>query len=811
MRKFHSYFKRTFLKTKIMLLTAILFCSVQAQNLYYYQRFDPLQGPPAAYQDGLVGHANPAVLGYLQEPETQIHWQNPPVSDKTNWGVFTAVPRLGFGAYRQYMAGKKLIHYNVSTGFESRGVSVGFSYVWNRGATRTFGVEDLGVSSVILRPNRFVSVGVLGAFGLESGKKEGIVELGVRPFGTPLLTLFGDALFKKNHNFGDTYWSAGAAINVGPGVNIVGRYFGDEHFTVGLSLDMGYGSVGAQQHFDIEQEQSHRTYHVRMGGLRKSFLQTKLAKDMAYAPFDLRGMVGYESGFLLGPQNIKFYDLLKDIQAAGNDPRISVLAFNMSGFAVMPEHGWELRQALLQARENGKKIIMFFDSIELRQYALASVADQIVMDPQGMLMLPGYLSNSTYINGALKKLGLNVESWRFYKYKSAFEMLSRDSMSEAEREQRQALVDAFYETDRQAITGARDLTEHGFDAIVDSLLLLTPREAKKAGLVDDFGRWIDKDDRIKKLSGKSTALKLERWMLWDNARVRQQWGPAPRIALVYGVGATMMDSGMNARKLEKKLHKLAEDNSIDAVVFRVDSPGGSAIAADRVAEGLRECAKNKPVVISQGQVAASGGYWVSMYGDRIFAGPTTVTGSIGVIGGWIWDDGLSDSLGMSHDYVKRGEHADFTAGISIPLLGRIPARNLSKDEFERFEHSIRNTYDEFVSKVAQGREVPRDHIEEVARGRVWSGRDGLEKKLVDEIGGLAAALEWAKTKAGIRKGAWVDIVEITPRENFFERFTTGTVRKKIDSDPVLRYIQIMAEAGYQPLHILPPDWIPTAE
>ena len=198
-------------------------------------------------------------------------------------------------------------------------------------------------------------------------------------------------------------------------------------------------------------------------------------------------------------------------------------------------------------------------------------------------------------------------------------------------------------------------------------------------------------------------MSLKPSLLWDHTLITDDWKARPRIALVYGIGVCAMDEGIKGRWLHKQFKKLAKDNSVKAVVFRVDSPGGESLPSDLVAEELRQCAKEKPVIVTQGQAAGSGGYWISMYGDRILAGPNTITGSIGVIGGWIWDDGLGEKLGMTSDHVQRGEHIDATAGVSLPLLGRIPGRPLTDKENARVKKLVLTMYDRFIAKVAQDR------------------------------------------------------------------------------------------------------------
>ena len=273
-----------------------------------------------------------------------------------------------------------------------------------------------------------------------------------------------------------------------------------------------------------------------------------------------------------------------------------------------------------------------------------------------------------------------------------------------------------------------------------------------------------------------------------------------------GIGICAMNDGIKARWLQQQFRQLSKNKSVKAVVFRVDSPGGESMASDLVAEELRKCAKEKPVIVTQGEVAGSGGYWISMYGDRILAGPNTITGSIGVIGGWIWDDGFGEKLGMTFDHVERGEHIDAMAGFSIPLLGRVPARPLSEEENQRVKTMVMTLYERFIDKVAQGRDMDADSIRSLAGGRVYSGVDGAAVGLVDEIGGLLAAIEWAKQDAGIEADEHIEIIEIPEYKGFFDLGSQlSPLQTWTDTDPFYQYIKMMVENPYQPLFMVHPD------
>jgi protease-4 len=268
-----------------------------------------------------------------------------------------------------------------------------------------------------------------------------------------------------------------------------------------------------------------------------------------------------------------------------------------------------------------------------------------------------------------------------------------------------------------------------------------------------------------------------------------------------------MDWGIKARELEKVFHELKRDKSVKAVVFRVDSPGGEGLASDVVAESMRKCAREKPVLVSQGNVAASGGYHLSMYADTIMAAPNTVTGSIGVLGGWLWNKELGLKLGMTTDHVKVGDHADVDHGIWLPFLGlQLPDRKLTPQERTRFEELIRDAYRLFVTKVAQGRGLTEAQVDSVAQGRVWSGLGGREAGLVDEIGGLDRTIRIAREAAGIGPEEEIEIIEM-PQGGLFKLDLGGPriLSLNMEKDPTWQYLKLFSQHPGQPLPVLPPE------
>jgi protease-4 len=372
----------------------------------------------------------------------------------------------------------------------------------------------------------------------------------------------------------------------------------------------------------------------------------------------------------------------------------------------------------------------------------------------------------TYVAAMAEKLGLGIEEWRFLKYKSAMESLVRHEMSEGDREQRQALVDQFYATFKRDVASGRGVGEETVDRWINDATVFTAQQALDEKVVDELGRWEEVEAAARKLEGKKQVF-VGHDALANEWFPSKMWGQRPRVAVVYAVGSTSMDDGIHARKLESVLRRLRDDRDTKAIVLRVDSPGGSPIASDVVANQLRRCMEKKPVVVSQGDVAASGGYWLSMCSNQIVAQPTTVTGSIGVISGWVWDKGIGEKTGMEGDFVEAGEHADLFFKLRPPFLPvAIAHRAPSKEERNRAIDAMKSMYSGFVGAVATNRSMSKEQVEAIAQGRVWTGIDAKERGLVDRIGGLHDAVQIARELAEIGPKEEVDVVEYGERGLF---------------------------------------------
>ncbi len=755
---------------------------------------------PGAMKFGLYGFDNPALLGTVTQPDLLITWtnQNGSWADTRKIGAFAAARNIGFSVQSENSYGLKVMDYNLSFGGGSQEGSAGFGYGWATGDKAAMGRSTYWTFGALTRPFKYLSVGAVGYIPKEADA-EVMVDAAVRPFGNEKLALFADYLYKKNSVDADNLWSAGAAVEALPGIRVTGRYFENKNFTVGVQLEFGRVGISSQSYFDNNNDYSYNSYGIRVGAYDRN-LVSGFQKAKSYLPIKMIDGVKY-SKFVLMDNSQTLLGMIKNIEAAKDDPAVKGIYLNLSGINVNKEMLWEIREKLKEFKESGKEIIVFMDNAGLNEYHFASIANEIYIDPMGMLSFEGYLMGRSFLKGTLDRLGLGFDEWRFFEYKSANETFSRTKMSAADREQRQAIVDDWYDIAKTDITTSRSIAPEKFDDLVNNIFIVTAKDAVEMKLVDGIARWDSVENKIKKDEYKFVSAKnLAANRMPEDSR----WGKKPEVAVIYALGACAMDEGITARQLINDVNKAVENENVKAIVLRVDSPGGDAYASDIIAEGLKKAKGKKPVIVSQGAVAGSGGYWLSMYGDTIVAAPGTITGSIGVIGGMLYNKGMLDSAGITVDHVKKGNHADIGFGFVIPLLNMpIPDRNMNSEERLVVEKMIRGMYKEFVTKVSLGRNRSFDDIAKVAQGHVFSGMDGLNNGLVDVLGGLDKSINIAADKAGLKKDEY-DIVTF-PEPGLFDVniFMPKLISTEIADNPVIQNIKVRVQNNGKPLLMMP--------
>ncbi|MCH7964525.1 MAG: signal peptide peptidase SppA [Bacteroidetes bacterium] len=793
--------------TLVVIVIFILPLYAQTHFPSYYEQNKFNLTSPGAFKFGLYGYDNPAFLALQPSADLYFTWNNKvgSWSDFNNWGLFAAFPNVGFGVVRNDLNNRNFNDYKISGALGGDAFAVGIGVGWSSGDTYDVNRATYFTVGSYYRPNPFLSFGLIGNFSSES-VGESTLDFAVRPLANEVVTLFGDYLIGRNKSSEEIDWSAGVVVEPVDGLRLTGRYFSTDVFNLGVQLSFGSAGITTQINYDKDGNHSFNSYGIRIGAYdRHPF--TALSKNTDYVKINLLGPLKYQRYRYFDNSNT-LIELLKQIDAAADDESVAGIAINTSGMRINREMIWELREQLKMFKSKGKKVVIYIDRVGINEYQLASVADKIVIDPIGSITLQGFILGRQYYKGTLEKIGIGFRELRYFKYKSAAETFANDKMSEADREQRQKLVDDFYKLAKIDISEGRGFTNTKFDNIVNNQVFFLSAEALAEGLVDTIARWDAIDNIIEKIEGDNKRLvkpgSLREFKLPND----YHWGKKPQIALIYAIGACAMDRGIKARTLVNYVQKAVDDDNVKAIILRVDSPGGDGLASDLIAEVLKKANGKKPVFVSQGFVAASGGYWLSMYADTIIAAPTTITGSIGVIGGYYFNKSFKEELGVTTDYVKRGKHADLGFGMRLPLLNiPIPNRDLNDEELLKFESAIKSMYKEFVQKVANGRNKTYDEIEDIAEGRIWSGYDAKKNGLVDLFGGLSTAIELAEEKSGLNKKDY-DLVEYPQRPWFnfgsFIPILLGIETEvKIVKDPLIEDLKFRLKFNGYPMPILP--------
>ncbi len=426
------------------------------------------------------------------------------------------------------------------------------------------------------------------------------------------------------------------------------------------------------------------------------------------------------------------------LDRAATDGRIAALFLTGNRQAAGPAQLRELREAILRFKAK-KPVLAYNLGWSKRDYYLACGASTLFVNPFGELELNGLASEPMFFGEAFRKYGIEVQVTRVGKYKSAVEPYITDRMSEPNREQVQKLLEDIWGEWKETVAKDRKKKAEELQAIADERGLVEADEARKLGLVDRVAPYDEVLDELKKLVGKQAKDKdFPQIALATYAGIpgEAKTGKA-RIAVVVAEGEIVDGEGkanqVGGERVSRELRRLRLDDRVKAVVLRVNSPGGSAAASELIQREVIITKKVKPVVVSMSHLAASGGYWISAYGDRIFAEPTTITGSIGVFGMLPNVKKLANEHGITWDAIQ-------TAKLANPMTITRPKTDA---ELARIQSLVDHIYEQFIAKVAEGRKLKKEAVQEIAQGRVWSGQEALKLGLVDELGGLGAAVKHA--------------------------------------------------------------------
>jgi protease-4 len=500
---------------------------------------------------------------------------------------------------------------------------------------------------------------------------------------------------------------------------------------------------------------------------------------------------------------------LARLEKTGKDDDLEAIILHING----PSIGWaklnELRTGITKMRQKGRRVYAWLESADTKDYLLATACDQIILPESGMLMMPGLRAEVSFYKNLFDMLAIQPQMLRVGEFKSAAEPYSRSEMSPAFREEMEAILDDYYRQIVEMVAESRKIPVDQVKAAID-VGLHTAADAKKLGLIDRIGyedsiadliKGDNKEAEVKfakgygkkkldtDFSGITGMAKMMNLLMGVEPTTRKS--NAPKIAIINAVGPIMSgsskadffgDESMGSTTMIKAIRQARDDATVKAVVLRIDSPGGSALASDLMWHELETLEGKKPFIVSMGDVAASGGYYIAMGADRIFAEPGTLTGSIGVVGGKLAFEKFFEKIGITTSIVQRGKNS----GV---LSMTTPFSDAERDAMQKLLNDI---YGQFTKKAAAGRKMDYDKLEKMARGRVYTGAQALQLGLVDELGTLSDAIAHAKKAAGLdpnQKMERLDLPKaVSPFEQLFGPIDPDAASLKSGPSPFLKHL-----------------------
>ena len=720
----------------------------------------PLPSWSMAGDDGALSlWSNPANLALDPDPTWGVLYTTnlQDTRDNAIAGAANTGP-LGMGlAYRSGASGQAWWTISSGVGVKlDRSLGLGLQAGWQlpEGQANNFVTWDLGLS---WRPLSWLGMTVVGqnmgtpaSRGVDAGIGAGAV---LRPHGDRLL-LGAEYLWTGDPN----EWLAGVVTgtlryNIKEGLVLRGSGDSAGGFSAGLQLFFGHQGIGVHGRYDDTAAESLATLY----GTASRAERRLIGKVERVASFSLNGAYPYEtsSGLFSSPEET-WLELEERIRAATRDPQVRGLVLQLDRTPFSFAQIEELRELIADARARGKTVVAYLDRASSNgAYMLACAADKVLLHPAGELDLVGLSMQQQYLRGTFDLIGVEPQFVKRAEYKAAPEGYTEYGSTGPAREQLNALLDDLSGRLVSTIAVDRRRTEDQVKSLIDQGPF-TALEAQDRGLVDGLAYPDELDEKLAELIGSH----LDTVDDYGSDPDHPGWRPAHELAVVFVHG--VINSGptrppglfgggwsTGADTVIHQLERARREDSVEAVVLRVDSPGGSAFASDEIWRAVDRVERSgKPVIVSMGGLAASGGYYVSAGATAIYAEPTTITGSIGVYSGKFSLEGLYEKLGIQNEVYTRGRHAGMNTDTRV----------MDDSELAAVDRMVGETYRQFKARVEQGRSMDSDKVQQVARGRVWSGKAALEQGLVDELGGFSRAVERARKEAGLSERAEVALV-----------------------------------------------------
>lgn len=702
----------------------------------------------AEVDDALATTINPAGLG-IGRNFNGYYFRTYYGDSSKDDAVFLQAGKTGFSAeFAKSRDDIDFRSYTLSSGsrlFSNLYFGVGYS--WYTSEDKDY--DELSSWDIgLLYRRRFISLGIMGyslnhpQFREKNLPRKYDFSLALRPL-NPRITMAVDVL--KVEEVEGVDFSFSLRLEPIDGLTLRGRIDEDKNFDVMLGFVLSRFGLGSYNRFNSDTEHLDGVGYLYLSQAHHNRYQIRKPRYLKV--------------------NLSSIDML---ERAKDDDKIAgvVLRVNKQdyGFGEIQE----FRDKILDFKSSGKKVIFYRRSCKTGMYSLASACDKVILHPSGDLNLIGIRSESIFIEDTLEKIGVEGHFERIGKYKSATEMFTRNNMSEPSKEQENAILDSLYDQLTKSIAEGRKVKVDEVKKSIDSGPY-TAKQAKSQGVIDEVLYEDELDEFIQKTYKEKLSL-LEAKEYSNEILYKREWKyEYPKIACINAKG--LMTTGesfsnpftgtqvMGSDTISKAIKDAREDESVKAIVLRIDSGGGLVMASDIIWRQIMLTKDKKPIVVSMGNMAASGGYYIAAPADVIVAEPGTITGSIGVFSGRYNLRGLYDKMDANKVILKRGEHADFYSDYSkyTPYHQKV------------IEKEVKELYDTFIEKVAEARKMDKSKVHQIGQGRVWTGLQALEIGLVDELGGLDLAIEIAKEKANIPKEKKVELVSM-PEIDWMSRF-----------------------------------------
>ena len=696
-----------------------------------------------------AGIFNPAGLGFWSSMGLHYAHSFTDTSYKGDDGAMLS-SRSGFLAVEWLNHGNNIFRRKYTLAIGDRVASnfyIGLSYSWFGGSDTFYKGKRDWKFGAMYHPRPFASLGLVldrinepkfASLRLKRLYRPGIA---LRPIGDKL-TLSCDARWVEGEDISTL--RADFLIAAGPfrGISMFSDYKTEGQWRLGISVSLDQTTIGAHGRTSSTDQFAGGTYFVELTAVRS---------ESAFSQRGRTGIIELGSDIVEEPRQKpilrrggkSLFSVINTIRRGAEDQRIGALIVKIDGINLDFATAQELRSAISEYRGNGKKITVYMQQGGNMEYYLSSAADEILMDPTGLLELKGLAATTRFYKGTMDKLGIRAQVVRTGPHKSFGDAFTETTLTAAAREQIDWLLDDFYSQFVDGISVGRRILPEKVRDLIDAGPY-TAEDALKEGLIDGLKYY----DEIAGDGGPRRSGPVNLMSFYSVEDYNPRWSEPKKIAIVYAAGTILPGrSGssflegktVGSSTLTKALKKIRYDNSIRAVVFRVNSPGGDVFASEQIYRQLELLKGKKPLVVSMGGEAASGGYYISCPGDKIMASPGTVTGSIGVVMGKPDLSAFYEKIGISNEVIRRGAHADI----------RSTSRPATAEELALIDKMIWEYYDDFVSKVSTWRKIDPDSVDAMGQGRVWTGRQAMQLGLIDVYGGIWEAVELARQKAEI--------------------------------------------------------------